>query len=109
MKNKKPIIIVTFLLFIGITGLQAQETVTASGGNTTGNAEILSYSVGQIFYTTNKGNDGMVTQGVQQPFEISVISGIEETQCINLNCSAYPNPTHDFFMLKIESSYNADL
>jgi len=35
MKNKKPIIIVTFLLFIGITELQAQESKKITDNETT--------------------------------------------------------------------------
>ena len=47
------------------------------------------------------GAKGSVAQGVQQPFEISVITGLEEAQGINLSVRAYPNPTTDYLTLSI--------
>jgi len=64
----------------------------------------VSYTVGQVVYTTNTGTNGSVAQGVQQPFEISVVTGIEEAKGITLQCSAYPNPTTDFLTLKVDAS-----
>lgn len=64
----------------------------------------MSYTVGQVVYTTNTGTNGSVAQGVQQPFEISVVTGIEEAKGITLQCSAYPNPTTDFLTLKVDAS-----
>lgn len=87
--------------------LQAQHALTATGGNSTGSGGIGSYSVGQVVYTTNTGTTGTVTQGVQQPFEISVVTGLEEARDINLICSAYPNPANDLVTLKVEN-YDTD-
>jgi len=64
---------------------------------------------GQVVYTTNTGTNGSVAQGVQQPFEISVVTGIEQTKGINLSVSAYPNPATDFLMLKVENYDNGNL
>jgi hypothetical protein len=89
------------LLCTGFTALQAQSTITASGGNASGGGGKVSYTVGQIVYTTNSNSNGSVAQGVQQPYEISVITGIEEARDINLSCSVYPNPATDFLTLKI--------
>jgi len=97
------------LLGLGLTGLQAQETIPATGGNATGSGGSASYSVGQVVYTTNTGTNGSVAQGVQQPFEISVVTGIEQTKGINLSVSAYPNPATDFLMLKVENYDNGNL
>ena len=60
----------------------------------------MSYSLGQVVYTTSSGSNGTVSQGVQQPFEISTITGIKETN-ITLQCVVYPNPTNDYIKLKI--------
>jgi hypothetical protein len=95
----------TILLFgQGLTGLQAQEVIPAAGGNASGSAGTVSYSVGQVIYTTNTGTNGTVAQGVQQPFEISIVTGLEEAKGINLMVSAYPNPTTDFLNLKVDAS-----
>ena len=62
----------------------------------------MSYTVGQIVYTTDTASNGSVAKGVQQPFEISVVTGIDETE-INLFVSAYPNPTNDYIILKFNN------
>lgn len=105
MKHKKLKLSALFLLGLGLSGLQAQEAIPASGGNASGSGGLASYSVGQVIYSTNTGNTGSVAQGVQQPFEISVVSGIEKAKGINLECMVYPNPTTDILTLKIEN-YN---
>lgn len=95
--------IVTLLLVAGFNEFHAQECVNTTGGNITGSSASISYSVGQVVYTTNTGTNGSVAQGVQQPYEISVISAIEESN-ICLRVSAYPNPTTDYLTLSIGDS-----
>ena len=85
-------------LLLCIGALQAQETVPATGGEATGSGGTSSYSVGQITYTSETGTNGSVAKGVQQPYEISIITGLEATN-INLQLSVYPNPTTDFLTL----------
>lgn len=63
----------------------------------------MCYSVGEVVYTTNVGSNGSEAQGVQQPFEISVVNGLEEAEAIHLTFTAYPNPTKDFLTLKVEN------
>ena len=101
MRHKKLKLSALLLLGLGLTGLQAQESVNATGGNASGSGGSASYSVGQVVYTTNTGTNGSVSQGVQQPYEISVVTGIEEAKGINLSVSAYPNPTTDYLTLSI--------
>jgi len=101
--NKMVILSSLGLLSIGMTGLNAQSTIPASGGNASGSGGTVSYSVGQVVYTTNTGTNGTIAQGVQQPFEISVVTGIEEALNITLQSSVYPNPASDFVKLKIEN------
>ena len=97
------------LLGLGLSGLQAQESISSTGNNAIGSGGSASYSVGQVVYTTNTGTNGSVAQGVQQPFEISVVVGIEEANDITLQCSVYPNPTTNFLMLKVENYDNIKL
>jgi hypothetical protein len=84
-------------------GLQAQQVVTTSGDNASGSGGTASYTVGQIVYTTNTGTNGSAAQGVQQPFEISVVTGIEEALGISLEIMVYPNPTTDFLTLSVDN------
>lgn len=102
--------VATLLTFtFSLSTVSAQENVNATGGNASGSGGSASYSVGQVVYTTNTGTNGSVAQGVQQPFEISVVNGVEEAKEISLVCSAYPNPTTDFLELKVESEKFKDL
>lgn len=103
MRHKKLKFSVVLLLGLGLTGLQAQTSVNATGGNASGSGGSASYSVGQVVFTTNTGTNGSVAKGIQQPYEISVVTGLEEAKGINLSISAYPNPTTDFLQLKVES------
>ena len=102
MRYKRLKLSAVLLLGLGITGLQAQESVNATGGNASGSGGSASYSVGQIVYTTNTGTNGSVAQGVQQPFEISVLTEIEQAKGINLELSVYPNPTTDYLTLDVK-------
>ncbi len=92
------------LLFLGITGLYAQEAIPATGGNASGSGGSASYSIGQDAYTTITGSNGTVAQGVQQAYEISVVTGLEEVNGIKLNITASPNPTTDFITLIVDAS-----
>ena len=109
MQYKKVQFIVLILLIFQLTALQAQETVPTSGGNATGSGGTISYSVGQVSYSVLNGPGGSVVQGVQQPFEISVITGIEGANGIKIICSVYPNPTTEFLTLKVENYDLKDL
>ena len=102
MRHKRLKLSAVLLLGLGLTGLQAQTSVNATGGNASGSGGSASYSVGQLAYTTNTGTNGSVSEGVQQPFEISVVTGLEEAQSINLSVTAYPNPTTDYLTLRID-------
>lgn len=102
MRHKKFKFSAVLLLGLGLTGLQAQTSVNATGGNASGSGGTVAYSVGQVVYTTNTGTNGSVAQGVQKPFEISVVTAIEEAKGINLSVSAYPNPTTDNLTLEVK-------
>jgi len=98
MKHKK-VKLSVLLLGLGLTA-QAQQATTATGGDASGSGGTVAYSVGQIVYTTNTGTNGSVAQGVQQPYEISIVTGLEDTQ-ISLNVQAYPNPTTNYLTLNV--------
>ena len=102
MKDKKLKLSALLLFGLGLTGLQAQTALPATGSNASGSGGSASYSVGQVVYTTNTGSNGTIAQGIQQPYEISVVAGIEEAKGINLSVKAYPNPTTDYIILSIE-------
>ena len=100
MRHKRLTLSAVLLLGLGLTGLQAQESIIAAGGNATGSDGSVSYTVGQIVYQTFTDISGSVVQGVQQSYEISV--GIEGPKGINLSIRAYPNPSIGYLILSID-------
>ena len=100
----KKIRLITFILFgFGLPVVQAQNAIPATGGNASGSGGSVSYSVGQIVYTKNAGTNGTAAQGVQQPYEISVVTAIEKALDISLEMVVYPNPATDFIKLRISN------
>jgi hypothetical protein len=81
----------------------SQEAIPVSAGEASGPGGSGSYTVGQVFYTTNTASSGSVSQGVQQPFEFQTLSNPELTT-VKVTAVTYPNPTKDFIVLKITDS-----
>ena len=102
-KNYSKLLMLSLLFSLITPGLHAQESVNATGNNTSGTGGSTSYSVGQLVYTTNTATNGSVVQGVQQPYEISVVTGLEEAKGINLSISVYPNPTTYNLTLEVKN------
>lgn len=101
METKKNIIFFFFFIGISITLLSAQNNTVVSGGNNTGAGGSISYSVGQVFYTTQIGSDNSIlSQGLQHSFEIKTLSN-EEFSDILLVVKVFPNPTVEHVVLKI--------
>jgi hypothetical protein len=101
--NSSIINMFVILLAIGESNLHAQQAITSTGGNATGSGGSASYTVGQVSYTTVPGSSGTVSQGVQQPYEILIVTGLEDAKDISLEFTVYPNPTTDFLKLKIDN------
>ena len=96
-----------FLLMFPIIGL-SQEAIPAAGGDASGLGGTLSFTVGQLVYTSNSASNGSVAEGVQQPYEIYTTVGIEITN-ISLDFIAYPNPTSSNIVLSIIDFNNEKL
>jgi len=96
--------ICALLLFSSaLTVLQAQNSINTTGKTASDIGGTVSWSVGQIVYKMHSGPDGSVAEGVQHPYEISVVDGIESA--IDLQLTVYPNPT--FENIEIEAkNYN---
>jgi hypothetical protein len=100
---KKIKLISVFITTIGFSSSYAQKAITTLGGNAFGSGGSVSYSVGQLVCKTNNNTQFSIIEGVQQPYEILVVTGLEEAQGINLINAVYPNPTTNFATLKIEN------
>ncbi|MDD3875310.1 MAG: T9SS type A sorting domain-containing protein [Bacteroidales bacterium] len=85
-------------LSICFTCLYAQNSVLPSGGEITGSNGSLSYSCGQLITTTVNCSTTYITHGVQQPYEISVITH-EDMYGQEINLSICPNPVSNILIL----------
>lgn len=83
-----------------VAALPAQESTITSGGDASGDGGSVSFTLGQLASGIHSGTNGSVSEGVQQPYEISVVSEIEETD-IDPQMSLYPNPTQGLLILRI--------
>jgi hypothetical protein len=106
MQSKKIQLSISLILFLGMASLHAQETEPASGGNASGSGGSSSYSIGQVFSATYSGSNGTVSTGVQQPFEISLITGTEEGKDLSLRFSVYPNPSTNYLTIYIDGAFS---
>lgn len=103
MKNFVKMLI-AFCLFGYGPAIIAQTTVASAGGDATGSGGSVSYTVGQLVYTTSTEPAGSLVQGVQVPYEIWIITGIDNQYDIDLECFVYPNPTTHKVVLKVNNS-----
>jgi hypothetical protein len=106
MKN---IILSAFTISVGLlcfsTLTFGQKSLNAAGGDIQSSAGSVSYTIGQIDYTSSSGPDGSVNRGVQQPFEFFTV-GIDDYPEIVLSCRVFPNPTADFITLSMDDFDN---
>jgi hypothetical protein len=96
----------TFFLVCVLLATQlvcSQEAIPVSAGEASGSGGSVSYTVGQVFYTTNTAATGSVSQGVQHPFDFQTLSNPELTT-VKVTAVTYPNPTSDYVILKISDS-----
>ena len=82
--------------------LSAQSDIVPAGGEATGNGGSVSYSVGQIAVQSKSDGAASISEGVQQPYEISVV-GVDNYPDITLHAVLYPNPTQGRLKLEISN------
>ena len=95
-------IFLVILIFIMIPSY-AQEGMLPAGGEGAGSGGSVSFSLGQILQTCSGGEEYELMHGVQQPYEISIVSSPGQFKEIGLALSTYPNPADDFLVLKVDS------
>ena len=86
----------------------SQETLSTSGVNASGEKGIVSYTVGQMVYTTYSNDTGSLLQGVQQNIELFTLTNPELTS-LTLKAITYPNPASDYIILGLENIQLTDL
>lgn len=97
----------TLLVKVPFVSVLAQQCTVPAGAELSGNFGSASYSVGQIICTVNNGTNGFVAHGVQQPYEISVVTDVNAENVQVINLSILPNPVTDALILSVGISLNA--
>ncbi|WP_264559263.1 T9SS type A sorting domain-containing protein [Flavobacterium sp. N2270] len=109
MKTKKLLSFLTIVFYLGMSNCYSQQSPTSSGGDLIGSNGSVAYSVGQIVYTTNTGSNGSVSQGVQQPYEISEVLASEDFSELINDLIVYPNPSTDVLTINMSNSNGLEL
>ncbi|MFD2941781.1 T9SS type A sorting domain-containing protein [Flavobacterium notoginsengisoli] len=102
------ILFLLIVFFVNLSVARAQQSAVAVGGNSSGASGSVSFTVGEVFYTSAQNNTGSLYRGVQQPFIIDVNLGIDRPE-IDLSFVVYPNPTTNFLILKAPENLNSNL
>jgi hypothetical protein len=102
---QKIFIIIAF--FVASSFAQAQESVNSIGGVDAGTGGTVSFSVGQMVYTTDSKGSGAVVQGIQRPYRITT-TDIKKVND-DISFKAYPNPSSDDLFLEMNAYRNDKL
>lgn len=96
---------VLIMLLCGIHSLEAQNIarqVFSNGADFDSSGSItISSSIGQSLCFTLEANEYAITQGFQQENEVVSVNTVEPT--VETSFSVYPNPTDQFFTIKLSS------
>lgn len=77
-----------------------QKNTVSSGADASGTGGTFSYSIGQIDYSNSVSANETVSEGVQQPYELYTIVGINEENSII--SAIYPNPVDNYLTLELK-------
>jgi len=80
--------------------VQAQSNTTATGGEAIGTGGNVSFTVGQLAYFNYESSSGSVSEGVQQAFEIFVVTSTRDL-IPKFSAKVFPNPTTNEINLSV--------
>jgi len=101
LKIRRNITIVLIILGTSIEYGKAQSNVIVAGTNVITTNGSVSFTVGQIDYINAINGSGNINQGVQQPFEIYKVTGIDDTRLAEVDIQISPNPSFGDMTLSI--------
>lgn len=101
MKNKSKPLILLILGLLSIGVLRAQSTTLSSGSKAVGSGGSVSYSIGNINFSSATGSSGSLSQGIQYAYEFSTLGAKETRYGISLH--VFPNPTAENITLLIKN------
>lgn len=109
MKPPNLILATLVYLILYLSLANAQNAVVPNGGNAIGDGGSASYSIGQVAYQSFESSIVNIHQGVQQAFEIFIITSLQERDLVS-DWKLYPNPSvGEIYLSYSEPVYNEEL
>jgi hypothetical protein len=93
------------VLFIP-AGLFAQQAVLSAGGDVRSASGSTNFSIGQVLYGSQYTDGFSLIQGVQQPYDVRVVSGVTQLNGKPIACSVFPNPALEVLTIRIDPFTN---
>lgn len=90
-------------LSVSLCAARAQADLSAAGGDTSSGDHALSFTIGQAFAQVYDDPAGSVYHGVQQPYELFVVSVQQHTDR-DWQVRLFPNPTSGWLLLEIRET-----
>lgn len=91
----------SLLLAFGVLTTYGQVSTVGAGGDASSTSGSVSYSVGQVFFSSQNGSNGSLVQGVQQVYEIAAV-GIKNP-AFDISMAVFPNPTAHQLTLSVDT------
>lgn len=101
--KRDTLVLVLLISATALSGIWAQDAVLTSGGDAAASQGSVSFSVGQVAYTSQSSQSGVVNAGVQQPVKVIMVGNEEPLSDVTLGI--YPNPTMDNLILELSGEY----
>lgn len=101
-------LLIALILSFSLTNLHAQDALGAAGGELSGSNGTVSYTIGQVAYSTITDANNTITEGVQQPYEIFVVTALDNSYD-TIELLVFPNPVTNFLILKAVDADWSDL
>jgi hypothetical protein len=100
MKNMKGVLLVFLMLYCNDYKAAAQSGTGAAGGDGSGTGGSVSYTIGLTSYSNAATSSALVTEGIQQPYEIFILGSLPT----HFKASVFHNPTNDYVILNVENN-----
>lgn len=104
MKTYQLLIFLSIVSVFSTNNGFTQTSLVSSGGDVNGSNGSVSFSIGQICYATVQGSNGLILEGVQQPFEIIDVSAIKEFPSEICSIVVFPNPTTKYVTISTQNT-----
>lgn len=84
-----------------------RQVIGSTGGYASANGVSVSFTVGEPVIETAVSGSVTLTQGFQQPDDITV--GIDDVKSVSVNYTVFPNPTEDLINIELMSDVPANV